>query len=90
MTVTWHTLDAHDWRAAVAGLSYGATAGIRAALARIARHDRDLNAFATVLAEEALDRAAELDEVAPADRGPLRGVPVAVKWLFRMKSAYQM
>ena len=79
MTVTWHTLDAHDWRAAVAGLSYGATAGIRAALARIARHDRDLNAFATVLAEEALDRAAELDEVAPADRGPLHGVPVAVK-----------
>jgi amidase len=75
----WHTFDAHDWRAAVVSRPDGATAGVRAALARIARLDRDLNAFAVVLADEALDRAAELDEVAPADRGPLHGVPVAVK-----------
>jgi amidase len=75
----WHTFDAHDWRAAVVSRPDGAAAGVRAALARIARLDRDLNAFAVVLADEALDRAAELDEVAPADRGPLHGVPVAVK-----------
>lgn len=82
-TSPWHSLDAHGWRDRVATLTDstgdGATRGIRAALDRIARLDRDLNAFSTVLAEEALDAAAALDHLAPGDRGPLHGVPVAVK-----------
>lgn len=79
----WHTLDAHDWRDRVTALTdaggTGATDGVRAALARIARYDRDLNAFQTVLADDALATAADLDRLDPAQRGPLHGVPVAVK-----------
>jgi len=92
--VDWHTLDAHDWREQVIALSDstsgtgpsagsapggGAVAGIQSALARIARLDRDLNAFSTVLADEALETARTLDELPPQRRGPLHGVPVAVK-----------
>ena len=57
----------------------GSGPGIRAALYRISRYDRQLNAFATVLAEEALVTAHQLDQLAPQDRGPLHGVPVAIK-----------
>ncbi len=49
------------------------------ALARIAERDGDLNAFVMVSAERARARAAELDRVPPAERGPLHGVPVALK-----------
>jgi len=57
---------------------------IEAALARIAKHDRELNAFTAVVAERARARAHSLDLArtkgdAP---GPLAGVPFAVKNLF--------
>ncbi|MFZ2274777.1 amidase family protein [Corynebacterium variabile] len=87
--IPWHTLDAHDWRDHVAtftddperepGSPGGAETGVRAALTRIARYDRDLNAFQTVLADEALATATDLDRLEPAQRGRLHGVPVAVK-----------
>lgn len=53
-------------------------------LARIAEHDSSLNAFMTVNAEQALAAAdvADAELSRGLDRGPLHGVPVAVKDLF--------
>jgi 1-carboxybiuret hydrolase len=49
-------------------------------LARIAMRDAVLNSFTDVLADRARKRAAEID--ATAEKGPLAGVPFAVKNLF--------
>lgn len=56
------------------------------ALARIAKQDPTLNAFQLVLAEQALvaARKAEREIVAGNYRGPLHGVPVAVKDLLAL------
>ena len=48
-------------------------------LARIELHDASVNSYITVMGEEALAEADALERVAPADRGPLWGVPVAIK-----------
>ena len=50
-------------------------------LTRIDERDGDYNAFITVLREEALIRAAEVDAAISAGKltGPLAGVPIAVK-----------
>jgi amidase len=57
----------------------GSRALVAAALERIQRYDGRLNAFTVVLHDAALAEAAERD-AAPADaRGPLHGVPVAIK-----------
>ena len=50
-----------------------------AALARISELDGGLNAFVAVSAERARARAAQLDRLGPSERGPLHGVPVALK-----------
>ncbi|MDQ3770208.1 MAG: amidase [Actinomycetota bacterium] len=52
---------------------------VELALARIAALDPQLNAFRTVLAEQALADADRAGSVVPDHRGPLHGVPVAVK-----------
>lgn len=52
---------------------------VELALARIAALDPQLNAFRTVLAEQALADADRAGSVAAQDRGPLHGVPVAIK-----------
>lgn len=52
---------------------------VKAALERIERHDPLLNAFRTVMAEEALAAAAEADRTPASDSQPLRGVPIAIK-----------
>ncbi len=51
---------------------------VEATLQRIGRHDGRLNAFTTVLADAALAEASARDEER-GERGPLHGVPVAVK-----------
>lgn len=58
-------------------------------LARIAALDGDIGAFACVLEEQARARATELTEelVRGHRRGPLHGVPVAVKELFDVRGA---
>ena len=57
------------------------------ALNGIEQHNPRLNAFITVLSDKARRRAAELDsELARgADRGPLHGIPIAVKDLIHIK-----
>jgi len=57
------------------------TALVEAALARIAALDGPLNVFQLVMAEQALAdaRRAEAELAAGQDRGPLHGLPVAVK-----------
>ncbi len=74
---------------AAAAIRTGATtptALVEAALARIAALDGSLNAFQLVLAEQALAdaRRAEAELAAGQDRGPLHGLPVAVKDLLDM------
>jgi len=55
-----------------------------ASLSRIERSNPKLRAFITVTAEQALQRARQADSelAAGKDRGPLHGIPVAVKDLF--------
>lgn len=75
---------------AAASLRSGETSSIQlleSTLARISERDRDLNSFLTVMDEPARSRAAALDsELAQGkDRGPLHGIPIAVKDLFYTK-----
>jgi len=58
-----------------------ATEVTRAYLARIERYDRQVNAFITVTRELALARARQCDEELDAGRwrGPLHGIPIALK-----------
>jgi amidase len=56
-----------------------AVATVEAALARITRDDPSLNAFSVVLGERALEEARRVDRTRKADRGPLHGVPIAIK-----------
>ncbi|HEX3878312.1 MAG TPA: amidase [Bryobacteraceae bacterium] len=56
------------------------------ALARVERN-QPLNAFITVLSDRAMERArqAESELNAGKDRGPLHGIPIAIKDLFAMR-----
>jgi aspartyl-tRNA(Asn)/glutamyl-tRNA(Gln) amidotransferase subunit A len=75
--------SATEIAAAVADGSVSAMAVIEDALARITARDPVLNSFTDVLAERARTRAAEVD--AGKTKGPLAGVPFAVKNLFDVK-----
>ena len=65
---------------AVAGGKATASAVVEAALKRIEATEPTVNAFTDLVAERARKRAAEID--AGRHRGPLVGVPFAVKNLF--------
>jgi AtzE family amidohydrolase len=65
---------------AIAGGKVKAAAVIDATLKRIVASEPTINAFTDVVAERAIKRAAEID--AGKHRGPLMGVPFAVKNLF--------
>ena len=75
---------------AAASLRSGETSSaklVESTLAKISQRDGDLNSFLTVMDEPARSRAAALDsELARGkDRGPLHGIPIAVKDLFYTK-----
>ncbi|WP_327054083.1 amidase [Halomicrococcus gelatinilyticus] len=57
-------------------------------LQKIEERDDDLNAFVTVIEEEARERAREAERAVEAgdELGPLHGVPIAVKDLFDFKA----
>ena len=63
---------------AVADGTVSATKLVTGVLERIQQYDGHLNAFTVVMAEQALAEAAERD-TATGERGPLHGVPVAIK-----------
>ena len=74
------TATAAEIAHAVSGGTVKAAAVIDATLKRIAAAEPTINAFTDVVAERARKRAAEID--AGQHRGPLMGVPFAVKNLF--------
>ena len=71
------TIDAV--RASIASGEATATTLCEAALERIGATDTRLGAFLAVAADAARTRAASLDRLPAGDRGPLHGVPVAIK-----------
>lgn len=76
--------DAIHLAITIANREVTAEATVAATLARIAAHNAPLNCFTTVLAEEALATAQQVDRAIAAGQepGPLAGVPFAVKNLF--------
>ena len=66
-------------RDAVASGRISAVEACSAAFDAIDACDPALHAFNTIIKEEAIARAAQLDGLAPRDRGPLHGVPIALK-----------
>src|SRR5258707_10312042 len=82
MDTAW--AHARETAAAVSDGRTSATAVVRAALARIAKHDRVLNSFTAVTEERALAKAAAIDAERARGRrlGVLAGVSFAVKNLF--------
>ncbi|WP_022723484.1 AtzE family amidohydrolase, partial [Rhodopseudomonas sp. B29] len=80
-------MTATETAAAVANGKLTAVQAVDAALARVASHDKVLNAFTDVVAERARNRAAALDAARARGEklGPLAGVPFAVKNLFDVK-----
>ena len=66
-------------RDAVAAGRISAAEACSASLDAIESGDAALHAFNTVTKERALARAAALDRVPPESRGPLHGVPIALK-----------
>ena len=75
------TMTASEIAAAVATGKVKAGAVVDAALARIAAAEPTVNAFTDIVAERAKKRAADID-AGMLHRGPLAGVPFAVKNLF--------
>jgi len=87
MTINPTGLSAVAIAQAVASGKTSALSVTEAALARIAQHDRVLNAFTDVTAERARAKARAVDTAMAAGEtiGPLAGVPFAVKNLLDVK-----
>ncbi len=60
---------------------------VQGSLQRIARLNPTLNAFLTVTEDEAVERALQADDERKRgiDRGPLHGIPIALKDVFATK-----
>ncbi|KRP88431.1 amidase [Bradyrhizobium pachyrhizi] len=84
MSETPASMSAAEIAQAVSNRKITALAATEAALARIAAHDKVLNAFTDVTADRARARASAVDAAIAAGQpvGPLAGVPFAVKNLF--------
>src|SRR4051812_1782112 len=82
MEIAW--AQASEIADAVADGSISAVEVTEAALARIAKRDRELNSFTAVLEARARATAEDIDNAHTEGRavGPLAGVPFAVKNLF--------
>jgi amidase len=88
MIAELHDLDIQQLAARLAAREVSPVEATQAQLDRIARLDVELGAYAAVMAESALGaaRAAEREIAAGRYRGPLHGVPIAVKDLFWTKA----
>jgi amidase len=77
----WHWLSVEDVGRLIASRKVSSVEVTRRMLDRIAVVDKTLNSYATVMGESALAAAREADAEIKAGkhRGPLHGVPVAVK-----------
>jgi len=73
------TNTAVEIAASVGSGAVSASEVVRATLERIEAHSGALGAFTAVAAERALRRASTIDALVPSERGPLAGVPFAVK-----------
>jgi aspartyl-tRNA(Asn)/glutamyl-tRNA(Gln) amidotransferase subunit A len=79
-------LNLSDLSRLIAGRQLASSEAVRAALARLELLQDKLNAFITVLPEQALAEAKKADEEIARGhyRGPLHGVPVTIKDMFEM------
>lgn len=80
-------MSIHEAASGLRARRFSAVELTQAAVARIDRHDPVLRTFITVTASQALEQArqADADFAAGIDRGPLQGIPIAVKDLFSTK-----
>ena len=87
MSTNTDELSASEIAQAVAGGKMSATAATEAALARIAKHDPDLNSFTDVTAIAPSPGLRLSTRHRGRSSGPLAGVPFAVKNLFDVAGA---
>ncbi|MDR3279959.1 MAG: Asp-tRNA(Asn)/Glu-tRNA(Gln) amidotransferase subunit GatA [Synergistaceae bacterium] len=76
-----HELTAKETAKAIKDKKFSAVEAVRSSMARISKYDGVVNALITVLEEDALRRAGEIDALIARgeDPGPLAGVPYIVK-----------
>ncbi|PFG29034.1 amidase family protein [Corynebacterium renale] len=83
-------LDATAWVELLGHGEHTAREGVDYVLSAVEKHNPALNAFHMVFSQEARDRAAELDALPANQRGPLHGIPVAVKEEYNIKGVPTM
>ena len=71
-------LDATDWLKRIAQ-GDSVESGVRACLDKIEQTDKHINAFHHVFADNALEQARICDATPAEKRGPLHGLPIAIK-----------
>ena len=71
-------LDATDWLKRIAQ-GDSVESGVRACLDKIEQTDKHINAFHHVFADNALEQARICDATSAEKRGPLHGLPIAIK-----------
>ena len=87
MTNVWDATSIDELGRQLRARELSAAELLETCLRRIDAEDRNLNAFIRVMVEEARGQAAEADRelAAGRDRGPLHGIPIAVKDLIDIK-----